>query len=195
MREFFYNLLQNLDKLTGMKQYEKLMQMDNYKQEINSLLDILCRVTDQFTYIPEEDKKRIIQDAVIADQEFIGLNAKIVSKWLNQKKDIFFKELAHQEGPEFEPLTGEERQKRLDEWQQAFNSIEVNFTSEKPYKIIREQWKPKEGTPIYQPARDTSILANHQRHLDWVKANYDARTAKPLDNWMPEEEWIRKQDL
>lgn len=195
MRSYFLTLLQNLDKFTGMKQYEKLLQTPDYKKEINTLLDILCRVTDQFPYIPDADKQRIISDSVISDPEFIGLNAKIVSRWLNQKKDIFFKELAHQENEsKDEPLTGEAMQQRIDEWLHAVNEIEDNFKVEKSYHVVRDQWRPKEGTPIYQPTRDTSILSNHQMHLEWIKANFDARTGKKLPEWMPENEWIEKQE-
>jgi hypothetical protein len=106
-----------------MKQYEKLLQSSDYKGEINMLLDILCRVSNQFPFIPDEDKQRIISDAVIADSEFIGLNAKIIFKWLNLKKENYFREMAHRENqPSEPPLEGEAMHKRLDEWLQAINS-------------------------------------------------------------------------
>src|SRR5688572_20894089 len=165
MREFFLDLLQNLDKLTGLKQYEKLLQTTNPKEEIKTLLDILCRVTDQFPYIPDEDKKRIISDAVINDQEFIGLNAKIVSKWLNQRKDHYFQELAHQQKAlEREPLTGEARQKKLEEFLAAVNKVDVNFTNKVDmYKEVRERWVSKDGE-TYTPTVNEQILYEKERH-------------------------------
>lgn len=189
MRDFFLNLLQNLDKLTGMKQYEKLLQMPDYKHEINTLLDILCRVTDQFPYIPEEDKKRIIQDATIADGEFIGLNAKIIYKWLSAKRDLYIRESKDEVVIHPEALTGEAMQKRLDEWKQSVDRLQTVATTRVDiYQTVREQWKPKEGTELYKPT-DPGLVFNHQRHLAYLKANYDAKTGKELPNWISEDEW------
>lgn len=196
MRDFFLNLLQNLDKLTGMKQYEKLMQMDNYKKEINTLLDILCRVSDLFPFIPDYDKTRIINAAVITDSEFIGLNAKVIYKWLNAQKDRYFQELAHRENePNEPPLEGEALQKKLAEWQEALAKMEINYTQRVDiYQTVREQWKPKEGTEIYQPTIDSKILYEKDRHFAYIKSNYDARTGNKLDNWIPEEEFNIQYD-
>jgi hypothetical protein len=195
MRDYFKNLLQHLDKLTGLKQYEKLLQTTNPKEEIKLLLDILCRVTDQFPFIPDEDKKRIIDDAVVADPEFIGLNAKIIFKWLNHKKANFFQEMAHKENaPSDPPLEGEALQKRLAEWQEALAKLETNCVERVDiYQTVREQWNPREGTTKYQPTKDAVKITEHQRHLDWIKANYDARTGKPLPTWISEEEYNRQQ--
>jgi hypothetical protein len=195
MKEFFFHLLQNLDKLSGLKQYEKLLQTANPKEEIKTLLDILCRVTDQFPYIPDEDKKRIISDAVINDQEFIGLNAKIVSKWMNQRKDHYFQELAHQQkAPEHEPLTGEARQKKLEEFLAAVNKVDVNFTNKVDmYKEVRERWGPKDGE-TYTPTVNEQMLYEKERHLQYIQRNYDAKTAQKLPDWIPEQEFNKLYD-
>lgn len=191
MRKFFYNLLQNLDKLTGMKQYEKLLQTENFKEEIKILLDILCRVSDLFPFIPDYDKQRIINAAVITDSEFIGLNAKVIYKWLNAQKDRYFQELAHRENESNEPpLEGEALQKKLAEWQEALAKMEINYTQRVDiYKTVREQWKPKEGTEIYRPTVDAQVLYEKERHLKYIAANYDSKTAKPLPGWIEEAEF------
>lgn len=188
MRDYFKNLLQNLDKLTGMKQYEKLCQSEKPKEEIKTLLDILCRVSDQFPYIPDEDKKRIINDAVIADQEFIGLNAKIIYKWLAQKKEFYFNETTE---PVIHPeaLTGEARDKRIAEFLEAINSFETIATKETSYQVVREQWKRPEGVDVYRPNNDAAILYEKERHLEYIRKNYDARTKAPLPTWIPEDEF------
>ena len=194
MREFFFHLLQNLDKLTGMKQFEKLSQAQNPKEEIKTLLDILCRVCDQFPYIPDEDKKRIIQDATIADQEFIGLNAKIIFKWLNAKREFYMKDPKDEVVIHPDALTGEAMQKRLDEWKEALAKVEINYTQRADVRsAVWTQWQPKEGTPVYH-APQNDVVTDHQRHLDYLKANYDPRTAKPLPTWVPEKEWNKMQD-
>lgn len=188
MREYFFHLLQHLDKLAGLKQYEKLLQTSNPKEEIKLLLDILCRVTDHYPFIPDEAKKAIIQEAVISDPEFIGLNAKFISKHLNLKKEFYLKE--NQEvaiSPD--ALTGEERDKRIKEFLEAIHKAEVNLTDRSdPYKTIREQWKPKDGEQVYK-AVDPNLELKHRQHVEWVKANFDPRTGKPLPTWVSEEEY------
>lgn len=186
MREFFYNLLQNLDKLAGLKQYEKLTQTPNPKQEINTLLDILCRVCDQFPFIPEQDKIKIINDSVVADQEFIGLNAKIIFKWLNAKREFYMKEKGE---PEISPdaLTGEAREQRLQEWLQAVNKAEGIMTERSdPYKTVREQWTNPTGEK-YKPLTEEQIY-QRVRHLEYIRQNYDSK-GKPVPDWISEEEF------
>lgn len=186
MRKFFLQLLQNLDKLTGMKQYEKLCQTKKPKEEIKMLIDILCRVCDQFPFIPDEDKIKIINDAVIADQEFIGLNAKVVYKWLNLKREFYMKEKGE---PEISPdaLTGEAREKRLNEWLQALNKTEVALTERSdPYKTVREQWTNPTGEK-YTPLTEQQVY-ERERHLEYIKQNYDAR-GNAVKDWIPEDEF------
>lgn len=192
MREFFLKLLQNIDKMAGLKQFEKMCAHPDYKTEINNLLDILCRVADQFPFIPDTDKQKIINDAVITDQEFIGLNARIVYKWLNTRKELYFTEMAHKETEEgAEPLTGEAREARLREWLEAVNKMEAQVTYRSDiYAKVREQWKPIDGQ-VYKPTQTAEDLQAHALHLEYIKQNYDAYTKLKLENWMPEEEWLR----
>jgi hypothetical protein len=191
MRDFFKHLLQNLDKLTGLQQYHKLCQTPDPREEIKTLLDILCRVTDQYKYIPDVAKQAIIQEAVIQDPEFIGLNAKFISKHLNLKKEFYMKE---NEDVAISPdaLTGEAREQKLKEWAEALSKVETNLVSRVDiYKTVREQWQPKDGTEKYKPI-DPDLAIKHQRHLDYVKSNYDPRTGKPLPEWMPEDKWLKE---
>jgi hypothetical protein len=189
MREYFKTLLQNLDKLTGMKQYEKLCQTEKPKEEIKTLLDILCRVCDQFPFIPDEDKKAIINDAVIADQEFIGLNAKIIYKWLSVKKEFYTKPSGE---PEISPdaLTGEAREQRLKEWLAAINGMEMVQTKVDPFGNIKAI-QPVDGV-TYTPKPVN--LYEKQRHLDYVQDNYDAKTGNKLPTWISEEEYNKIYD-
>jgi hypothetical protein len=195
MRNYFKNLLQNLDKLSGLKQYEKLCQSQNPKEEITTLLDILCRVCEQFPYIPDLDKQKIINDAVVTDGEFIGLNARIVYKWLNLKKDQYFTELAHQDTPENEPLTGEAREARLNEWLQALNKTEVQLTQKVDvYAKVREDWQPKDGVKYKQTLTADDVL-RHDLHIQYLKENYHPVTKAKLPEWMEEDKWLELQNI
>lgn len=189
MRDYFLQLLQNIDKLAGLKQYEKICQMNDFKKEINTLLDILCRVCSQFPFIPDDDKKRIIDDAVIADQEFIGLNAKIIYKWLSLKKEFYMKEIGE---PEISPeaLTGEARQNRLKEWQKAVNGLEMVQSSTDKFDHIKSI-KPIDGE-VYVPKKQNDY--EYQRHLYYIQDNYDAKTGKELPTWISETDYNKVYD-
>lgn len=189
MKDYFLQLLQNLDKLTGMKQYEKLMQMSEYKREINTLLDILCRVCEQFPFIPDEDKKRIINDAVISDGDFIGLNAKFIAKSLNLRKE-FYMSLKDDVAIHPDALTGEAREKRLQEWLKAINGMEMMNTKEDPYAHIRAI-QPRDGQ-AYEPQQQNEY--ERQRHFDYIQDNFDSITGKILPTGISEEEYNKIYD-
>lgn len=188
MKEYFLELLQNLDKLCGLKQYEKLYQSENRNQEITTLLDILCRVTDMFAYIPDASKKKIISEAVITDLEFQGLNARIVYKWLNLKKDTYFQEIAHiPSGNDSEPLTGDARDARLKEWQEALNRLTIEKTKPVPYEKVRAiETHTASGYKV-----DHDYAARQEKHLRYIKKNYimEGDKSKPGPNWVSEETW------
>lgn len=195
MREYFTRLLNNLESLTGMKQLERISQKPNAADELNNLLDILCRVSDLFPYIPDDAKKNIISDSVVTDQDFIGLNAKIIYKWLNLRKDIYFKEIAHRDKlteDDYTPATGEKRDEWLKIWTQELDKLSDNF-SVKPVtnaELMREKMLGEEATPThYRP--DEEKAKAKLVHMEYVKANY-AKDGNCLETWMPEDEWIRK---
>lgn len=192
MKAYFLALLQNLDKLTGIRQYEKLCQSNNHKAEINLLLDILGRVCDQFPYIPEQAKMKIIDACIVSDNEFIGLNARIVYKWLNANKDVYFKEQAHQETEVYEPLTGEAREARLKEWLEAVNNL-ASVQTERSNHVndFVKQIQPKDGKK-YQPLTGEQVYQK-ERHLEYVRANFDTRGEKK-DTWIPEDEFNKLFD-
>lgn len=193
MREFFTQLLNNLESLTGMKQLERISQKPNAADELNNLLDILCRVTDLFPYIPNDAKKNIISDSVVTDQDFIGLNAKIIYKWLNLRKDIYYKEIAHIETEnQPEPLTGEKRQEWLNIWTQELDKMSDNFTV-KPLtnaEVMREKMLGNQAEPIsYKPDQEKGKAK--LLHMEYIKHNYDA-SGNALETWLPEDEWLKK---
>jgi hypothetical protein len=119
MREFFKDELKALERNTGLKQYDKILDKDDWEKELSELLNALTRVCNQFNFIPNEDKAKIIKKNIISDTDFQGFNARIVYKWLSQAQSVYFKEAAHTPESSSEPapiLEGEERQKKLKEW-------------------------------------------------------------------------------
>ena len=194
MREYFLSLLKTLDKLTGIRQYEKLCQAPNPKEEIKLLLDILCRVTDQFPYIPDDAKKTILSDAVINDSEFIGLNAKFVAKSLNMKKEFY---LGKEDDVVIHPeaLTGDAREAWLNKWQQAINSMDMvnNAVNAKEDRYAHiKSIQPKEGD-LYNHTNNIDGY-KYQRHREYIKDNFDPLTGEKLPTWIPEEEYNKVYD-
>lgn len=123
MRSFFLNTLENLDKLAGLKQLDKIYavhgeDLESAKNEIKVLLDVLCWVSSQFPFIPDNEQQKIVMQAVITE-EFHSLNGNTLYKWLARNKDKFYKQSHHQtkeEQPSDKPLTGEARDKMYETW-------------------------------------------------------------------------------
>lgn len=178
-----------LDKLTGNKQYERLCDGKNPKEEITLLLDILCRVCDQYPFIPDEAKKQIISDAVIADAEFIGLNAKFVAKSLNAKKDFHINKkddvVIHPEA-----LTGEAREAALKKWLEAINGLPMLDNKVDRFDHIR-QIQPNDGQ-VYMPKPQNEY--EYRRHLNYIQDNFDPKTAEKLPTWISEEAYNKVYD-
>jgi len=81
MREFLKNQLKTLKAKRGLR------QVDNYSdEEISALLDEIEKVS-KASIIPIDRQQAIIQTQVIADPEFIGMNAHVVSKWFRREID------------------------------------------------------------------------------------------------------------
>lgn len=187
MRDFFKGELKTLKIKTGLNQYEKLSELPDAQNQIKLLLDSLVIVCNEFPYIPESDKVRIIQENIIRDQDFQSLNSRVIWKWLNGKKDSYFKELAHIESVSEPPLTGEARDKAIETWLAAVNKMDNNFrVTNDRFKDVREV--RNENHASYKPI-DADEAMKKQIHLKWIKENFDARTGKPLPTWISEEEW------
>lgn len=193
MRDFFLQLLNNLDKLTGLRQLEKLSAMSNPKKEINDLLDILCRTCDQFGYIPDADKQRIVSANVVSDAEFIGLNAKILFKWFSQTKGFYHKELAHEENKvpaDYKAVEGEEREAWLKRWNESLKA----FDSEKAPTGAGTRLKESLiALPKGEPHLPASMeyLLERDLHLQYVKECFNAKDGKPNENYLPEKDWLQ----
>lgn len=128
MRDFFKQELQTLKAKTGLNQYENLSAMPDAAFQLKTLFDAIEYVCSQFAYIPDEDKKAIVLEGIITDQEFNQLNARTVYKWLNAKKDRYFKEMAHMPTePVAEPLKGKEMEDMLKYWESELMGTTNNF--------------------------------------------------------------------
>lgn len=193
MRAYFLDLLNNLDKLAGLRQVEKILSSSpNPKAEINELIDVLVKVSEQFGYIPEQDQKNIISAAVITDAEFNSLNARIVYKWLALHKDKYFKEAAHiqESQKDWVPLTGEARMAKLKEWEAALQGFDEHQVKGKfiSFADVREIERP--STVINKPASEEELKLSELR-IEYGRECRDLSTGR-LKPGMPSfEDWLK----
>lgn len=167
MRAFFLNTLENLDKLAGLKQLDKIHAAhgedeDGAKDEIKVLLDVLCRVSSQFPFIPDHEQEKIITQAVITE-EFHSLNANTVYKWLAKHKDRYYKQSHHQTKEEQEykkPLTGEARDKMYDTWLKSLANAEQMLIATK--RVDAEKEGKEWTSQIERKAVSTEIDPDRQ---------------------------------
>lgn len=134
MEKFFIQILMDLDKLSGIKQYKKYLEAPGGKQEIADLLKILCRTCKQFPDVPPGLQRQAIQDAIVADEDFIGLNAKFVSRALNRAREKMAQnapKAPNMSLPENNPniLTGAARDEWLKKWQAELDKVSAAMSS------------------------------------------------------------------
>jgi hypothetical protein len=81
---------------------------------------------------------------------------------------------------------------RLKQWKESIDSIEKKFQRPLTGDEIKEEGKEQPPKPKgkYYPFTEQEKIAKHLRHIEYIKANYDARTGQPLASWMPESEWF-----
>lgn len=90
MRDFFKQELKTLHLKTGLQQYFKLQEMENWEKQFEILLNALEFACKEFPYIPDEAKQKIISDNIIKDQGYTSLNSRVVWGWLNGNKNVYW---------------------------------------------------------------------------------------------------------
>ena len=197
MRDFFKDELKSLERKTGLKQYEKILAQEKWETELKELLDELCRVCNQFDYIPNEDKAKIIRQNIITE-EFIGFNSRIIYKWLLAARSVYFKELAHQE-PEQEQapiLEGEARNAMLKKWLESLGDGMKSVPQLSPIEVKHEGKieVEKKGTGYVSQIDPVEWNRQNELHRQYLLENYQIQTGEKLPTWIPESEWIKKQE-
>ena len=90
MQEFLKQCLEDLEPLTGIRQYYYLTTDQDGERKATVLILGIMEVLKQFPYIPESDQRKIIRDQMIKDQNYDSLNSRTVWKWLNSAKDVYW---------------------------------------------------------------------------------------------------------
>jgi len=203
MREFFINELRTLYSKTQLRQYETISAMPDAEFQFKALLDALERVCNAFAYIPEVAKKSIILERMLTDDDFIGFNAKIISKWFNQAKDKYFHESHHMEvnalsneaktfdelphetkalvNKFLSDLLGEDGIKKVPEVTQAeIDSIKLEDLQAEHKGLDLAKW---------QTSREVAIMAD--KRIEYGRTQCDIHTGKPLPGALSFDEWVK----
>lgn len=199
MRDFFKSELKTLKAKTGLNQYENLSAMPDANFQFKILLDSMESACNEFPYIPDNDKKRIIQEQIVRDQDFTGLNSRVIWKWLNAKKDHYWEVYRMKQEPVGPPVDFTELPQKLQDEIESFKMSLLNGSGLKsvPHvseaeksKIEREdsdRIKPKSYSKGYRPPTAEEI-AEKELHLEYIKQNYD-KFGDKKECWLPENEW------
>lgn len=89
MKKFFLECLRDLEDLTGIRQLFFLQSDVDGARRRDILIDGMVLKSKEFSYIPEEEQKRIIRKMMVEDQNYDALNARIIHKWLDMHKTGF----------------------------------------------------------------------------------------------------------
>lgn len=106
------------------------------------------------------------------------------NKWWVKESD---KEDVKLEAP---PLTGEERERWLNIWNDTIkNTPAFKSTPKLTSQMIEEEGgvRPKAVQPY--PTTSLTEFEKHQRHLEWIKYAYDARTGDRIPGTLDENEF------
>lgn len=114
MRQFYKHIVANLYTYCGNRQAEKMTD-----EELKTLYDALERVSKLYAYIPEEKQKEIIEAQLIKDKEYQNINARLISRWLEENGKQYFVQECHRQDKgrlteaDYTPLQGEARDKAI----------------------------------------------------------------------------------
>lgn len=205
MRDFFKSELKTLQAKTGLRQYENLSAMPDAEFQFKILLDSMVMACNEFPYIPDADKKRIIQEQIVRDQDFTGLNSRVIWKWLNANKDYYWSLDQTKQKPNSDMLkTFEELPDTLKKEIEAFKNKLIDsplkpvptVTVDEIEAIKREDKIKQEGHKAlslgYQPLSKNEII-KRKLHIQYVADNFNPVTGKPIDNFKEENVWLKEQ--
>lgn len=211
MKEFFRNQLEKLFNRTGFRQLENMMQKPGvaedgeafWEKDVRELIMFMVEECSKppFDCVSDTVKMRVIAKAVVDEEKFTGLNARFVRKALNAWwKDNGERVLEKLNKTTFEKaeLTPEQDEKvntMLYSYIQRLRAP-MQVPKMKPNEIEKKgaEWQSgieqKAVSKGYQSMPLEEIKAR-ELHLQWIKENYHPVTARPLSNWISEEEWLK----
>ena len=69
------------------------------------------------------------------------------------------------------------------------NGVRQEITRIKSEDKVRQNGRKSESIHYQSPT--PSQVADHDRHIEWIRANYDSHTGKPKSGWVCESQWVK----
>lgn len=202
MRDFFKQELKTLKAKTGLNQYENISALVDSDFQFKILLDSLVLACNEFAYIPDEDKKRIIQKSIMTSTEFTGLNSRVVWGWLNNNKEHYWSvEQTRQAANSQDLITFDQLSPDLKKQINDFKMSLMNGSIQSVPEVTDQELKklefedkqrvnPQSYAKDYLPTPEQDIEAR-RLHFEWIKSNFHPITREKLEGYMDEDEWIK----
>lgn len=199
MHDFFKSELKTLQLKTGIRQLETMASKSGWEKDMETLINFMVDECNKppFDVIGIDVKQRVIAAAIVEDKDFIGMNAKFVrralSTWWTFNKDKYFEKIQNSQSETtevHEPVSPEKRQEWLQKWMDSLEETKIMTVPKMSKKEIIEEggWLPK-GSASY-PQMSEAEVRKHERHVEWIKANFDPRTGEKLEGFVEEKDWI-----
>lgn len=157
MRDFFKKeVLDRTYEIFGVRQTDEEKMSDD---DIKFLLDGLCQVSKNYSYIPQEDQKNIIRACMLSDKTYRNINLRLVAGWLELNGKKWFTEIAHKETViTHPPVEGEQREHWLEVWKKSLIQMNENFT---------EASKPKgNGARMKEQLDEAGVKFDPEKHKE-----------------------------
>lgn len=203
MKDFLEQCLRDLEAITGNRQlayWEMEPDKVEAKRKIDLCVSAMVRTCANYPEISEEKKMKIIRRQMEEDQKYEALNARTISKWLDLHRQTSGPPLAITE-EELTPASPEVADKyanqllaSLADFKRVPNVSRVimeGIEQEDADRLEGKEMRPKSHAAKYQT--DEQKALEKELHLEWIRANYDPITGKPLEGWASEEEYQKLQ--
>lgn len=121
-------------------------------------------------------------------KQYLQEKYEAIERKLMQEKDDMYKPI------KTDPTNPDKHQMWIDRLKEAVGSNEII----KKVPPITDEDVEQEGQErpkaSFHPSSPKSIIDKHERHIQYVRENYDLYTGDKLPTWISEEEWIKKQN-
>lgn len=126
--------------------------------------------------------------------DLFRLDSPVIFSWmetyLDEKYAVIENKLATEKDDYFKPVKHEPSSTEwLKKWKSEIESIEIKKVAPMTERDIAKEGRETPKKVAY-PTSSAEEVIKHELHLQYIRENYDARTADKKPNWLPEKEWI-----
>lgn len=175
----------------------KLVGSLNLKWNLNDsqIKQIVEDLVDKYPHETVEDFILVFKKARQNEfGEIYRLDSAVIFGWmeyyLEEKYSVLEKQLENEKKEYYKPPDKVAETDRLKQWKDSIDAITVKARIPLTDEDIKAEGQEKPKKALQHPSTPKSYHEQHEKHLRYIKANYDIHTGKPIkDVWMKEEAW------